>query len=56
LIGTLRAGDLIREMAAEVGGTGGGRPEMAQAGGKNPARLDAALEKVFALVEKAVTK
>ncbi|HJU04794.1 MAG TPA: alanine--tRNA ligase [Nitrospiraceae bacterium] len=56
LIGTLRAGDLIREMAAEVGGTGGGRPEMAQAGGKNPERLDAAIEKVFALVERAVAK
>ncbi len=54
LVGKLRAGDLIRDMAAEVGGTGGGRPEMAQAGGKNPERLDAALEKVFALVERAV--
>jgi alanyl-tRNA synthetase len=54
LTGKLRAGDLIREMATEVGGTGGGRPEMAQAGGKNPERLAAALEKVFTLVEKAV--
>ena len=51
LITRLKAGDLIKEMAAEVGGTGGGRPEMAQAGGKDPARLDAALEKVFGLVE-----
>lgn len=54
LIPRLKAGDLIKEMAAEVGGSGGGRPEMAQAGGKNPERLDAALEKVFALVEQAV--
>ncbi|MDH4237144.1 MAG: alanine--tRNA ligase, partial [Nitrospira sp.] len=53
LIGTLKAGDLIKPMAAEVGGTGGGRPEMAQAGGKDAAKLDAALEKVFALVEDA---
>lgn len=52
----VRAGDLIREMAAEVGGTGGGRPEMAQAGGKNPAGLAAALEKVFAAVEQAVKR
>ncbi|TKS62140.1 MAG: alanine--tRNA ligase [Nitrospira sp.] len=52
LIGKLKAGDLIKEMAAEVGGTGGGRPEMAQAGGKDPARLDVALEKVFGLVER----
>jgi alanyl-tRNA synthetase len=54
LVPKLKAGDLIKEMAAEVGGTGGGRPEMAQAGGKNPDRLDAALEKVFTLVEKVL--
>jgi alanyl-tRNA synthetase len=52
LIGRLKAGDLIKAMAAEVGGTGGGRPEMAQAGGKDPAKLDAALENVFGLVER----
>jgi len=52
LIARLKAGDIIKEMAAEVGGTGGGRPEMAQAGGKDPARLDIALEKVFGLVER----
>ncbi len=51
LIGRVKAGDLIKPMAAEVGGTGGGRPEMAQAGGKDGSRLDAALEKVFSLVE-----
>lgn len=54
LVPKLKAGELIKEMAAEVGGTGGGRPEMAQAGGKNPERVDAALEKIFGLVEKAV--
>ncbi len=52
----LKAGDLIREMAAEVGGTGGGRPEMAQAGGKHPERLGAALEKVFRLVQQALER
>ena len=51
LIGRVKAGDLIKPMAAEVGGTGGGRPEMAQAGGKDSSRLDTALEKVFSLVE-----
>jgi len=56
LIGKLKAGDLIKVMAAEVGGTGGGRPEMAQAGGKDPARLDAALEKVFSLVETSLRR
>ena len=56
LIGKLKAGDLIKEMAVEVGGTGGGRPEMAQAGGKDPAKLDAALEKVFGLVERMLQR
>ena len=56
LIGQLKAGDLIKPMAAEVGGTGGGRPEMAQAGGKDPSRLDAALEKVFGLVESSLQR
>ena len=39
------AGNLIKGIAALVGGGGGGRPNMAQAGGKNPAGVDAALEK-----------
>jgi len=56
LVGRLKAGDLIKEMAAEVGGTGGGRPEMAQAGGKNPEGLGTALEKVFGLVRQALER
>lgn len=56
LIGRLKAGELIKGMASEVGGSGGGRPEMAQAGGKDPAKLDAALEKVFALVERTLQR
>src|SRR5262249_36598115 len=56
LTNKLKAGDLIKVMAAEVGGTGGGRPEMGQAGGKDPARLDAALEKVFGLVESSLQR
>ena len=46
------AGDLIKPLAAEVGGTGGGRAEMAQAGGKIPDGLDGALQRVFELVER----
>ncbi|MCK7583128.1 MAG: alanine--tRNA ligase [Chromatiales bacterium] len=42
----LKAGDLIREVAEKVGGKGGGRPDMAQAGGNDPAGLPAALELV----------
>jgi alanyl-tRNA synthetase len=52
----LKAGELIKDMAVAVGGTGGGRPEMAQAGGKNPEGLTAALEKIFTLVEQSTGK
>ncbi|MCL7746921.1 alanine--tRNA ligase [Halalkalibacter alkaliphilus] len=37
------AGKLVKEVASRCGGGGGGRPDMAQAGGKNPAQLEAAL-------------
>lgn len=40
----LRAGDWVREVAKVAGGGGGGKPDRAQAGGKDPAKLDAALE------------
>jgi alanyl-tRNA synthetase len=39
------AGNLIKGIASLVGGGGGGRPNMAQAGGKNPEGVDAALAK-----------
>ena len=45
------AGNLIKGIAALVGGGGGGRPGMAQAGGKNPAGIDAALAKAAEVVE-----
>ncbi len=47
------AGKIVKAVAAEVGGSGGGRPDMAQAGGSDPSKLDAALEKVCTLIEKA---
>jgi alanyl-tRNA synthetase len=47
------AGKLIQEVAKAVGGGGGGRPDLAQAGGKDPARLDAALELAYAFVARA---
>lgn len=43
----LHAGKLIKEVASRCGGGGGGRPDMAQAGGKNPDQLPAALQFVF---------
>lgn len=42
----LKAGDLIKAIAPKVGGGGGGRPDMAQAGGKNPAGIKDALAEV----------
>ncbi len=45
------AGNLIKAIAGLVGGGGGGRPNMAQAGGKNPEGVAAALEKVLEVVE-----
>ena len=50
LLGRVQAGSLVRELAPMVGGAGGGRPDFAQAGGRDPARLDEALERVYALV------
>jgi alanyl-tRNA synthetase len=44
------AGNLVKAMAQEVGGGGGGRPDMAQAGGTQPENLDKALDKVRALI------
>jgi alanyl-tRNA synthetase len=46
----IRAGDLIKPVAEQVGGKGGGRPDFAQAGGSNPEALDAALGSVSAWV------
>jgi alanyl-tRNA synthetase len=42
----IKAGDLVNHVATQVGGKGGGRPDMAQAGGTNPAGLPAALQSV----------
>jgi alanyl-tRNA synthetase len=44
------AGDIVKEIAAVVGGRGGGRPDMAQAGGPRAEKLDAALDKVAELI------
>lgn len=50
----LDAGKILREAAQVVGGSGGGRPEMAQAGGKDPNRLEEALERAVELVKRAL--
>lgn len=48
------AGNLIKAIAGLVGGGGGGRPGMAQAGGKNPEGMDAAIEMVAEVLEQQV--
>ena len=49
-IARIKAGDLIKPVAEQVGGKGGGRPDFAQAGGTNAAALDQALKSVAAWV------
>ncbi|HQK05411.1 MAG TPA: DHHA1 domain-containing protein, partial [Anaerolineaceae bacterium] len=51
----LNAGELARQAAAIVGGSGGGRPVMAQAGGKDPARLPEALSSVIETLKRKLT-
>ena len=42
----IKAGDLVNFVAEQVGGKGGGRPDMAQAGGNDPKKLESALAKL----------
>jgi alanyl-tRNA synthetase len=51
LVGSHKAGDLIRDVAAVVGGGGGGRADFAQAGGSDPSQIDAAIERFHQLIE-----
>ena len=53
LTGRFKAGDIIRELSAVVGGKGGGRPDMAQGGGNRPEDLQKAFHRFYELVEKA---
>ena len=46
------AGNVIKEVAPIVGGGGGGRPDFAQAGGKEPSKTDEALKRVWEIIEK----
>ncbi len=52
LTGKVHAGKLVGAVAQAVGGKGGGRPDMAEGGGKDPAKLDSALNEIYQEVEK----
>jgi alanyl-tRNA synthetase len=54
LTARVKAGELVNFVAQQVGGKGGGRPDMAQAGGDNPAGLPSALQSVKSWVEQRV--
>ncbi len=54
LKGRVHAGNVIKSAAQIVGGGGGGRPDMAQAGGKDPEKLDAALQHARDLIAQAL--
>ena len=50
-LGKVKAGELLAHVAAQIGGKGGGRPDMAQGGGEDGPKLVAALEGVVAWVK-----
>ena len=52
LVSKIRAGELVNFVAQQVGGKGGGRPDMAQAGGSEPQNLDSAIASVQAWLEE----
>lgn len=52
LVSRLNAGKIINDIAAIVGGKGGGRPELAQAGGKDPSKIQDALDSAHEIVKK----
>ena len=51
LTSRIQAGKVVGAVAQKVGGKGGGRPDMAEAGGNNPGALDSALAEVYTVVE-----
>jgi alanyl-tRNA synthetase len=47
----LKAGDLVKQLAVDIGGSGGGKPDMAQAGGPDPSKIPQALAHLYELVK-----
>jgi alanyl-tRNA synthetase len=54
LKGKLPAGDLVREVSKIIGGGGGGRPDLAEAGGKDPSRLDEAIRAALEAISRRI--
>jgi alanyl-tRNA synthetase len=54
LIPKLHAGNIIRELAKLVGGSGGGKPDLAEAGGKDTSALESALRSIYALIDRSL--
>ncbi len=52
----LKAGDIIKTIAPIIDGGGGGRPQMAQAGGKNPKKINDALKKAAELIKEKLAE
>jgi alanyl-tRNA synthetase len=50
----INAGELVRQAAAIMEGSGGGRPNLAQAGGKNPTKLEEAMKKILQMIEDKI--
>ena len=46
------AGQIIKELSALLGGSGGGKPDLAQSGGKDPGKLDEALKRLYTIIER----
>ena len=55
LTSRFQAGNLIKSVAEKVGGSGGGRPDMAQAGGTDVTQLGAAIESLYSVVEQTTS-
>ncbi|MBS1768422.1 MAG: alanine--tRNA ligase [Acidobacteria bacterium] len=56
LTNKVKAGDIIREIAPILGGKGGGKPDMAEGGGPEVAKLQEALDAAYAVIERSVGK
>ena len=54
LIPKLHAGQIIQDLAKQVGGSGGGKPDLAEAGGKDTSALESALRSIYALIDRSL--